>query len=153
VFLQEGKGAAVRKSKILQPASIKRSVILSLSKDQFSASFSRMRDHFVYILSNNSQVLYIGMTSDLDGRLFEHVRERLPTSFVARYNLDRLVYYETSPAPGEAIAREKQLKGWNREKKKKLIQKMNPMWRNLLDDLNAGMMELPEAEGRKGVQN
>ena len=127
----------------------KRSVILSLSKDQFCLSFNCVRDYFVYILSNNSQVLYIGMTSDLDGRLFEHVRERLPTSFVARYNLDRLVYYETSPAPGEAIAREKQLKGWNREKKKKLIQGINPTWRNLLEDLKYGMMEMPEPdEGR-----
>jgi len=105
-----------------------------------------MRDYFVYILSNNSQVLYIGVTSDLDGRLFEHVRERQPTSFVARYNLDRLVFYETYPTPDEAIAREKQLKGWTREKKKKLIQEMNPIWRNLLEDLKAGMMELPEPD-------
>ena len=105
-----------------------------------------MRDYFVCILSNNSQVLYIGMTSDLDGRLFEHVRQRQPTSFIARYNLDRLVFYETYPAPGETIAREKQLKGWTREKKKKLIQEMNPMWRNLLDDFKTGMMELPEVD-------
>jgi len=47
-----------------------------------------MRDYFVYILSNNSQVLYTGVTSDLDGRMFEHVRDRQPTSFTARYNLD-----------------------------------------------------------------
>jgi len=120
------------------------SVILSLSKDQFCLSLPRMRDYFVYILSNNSQVLYIGVTSNLDGRMFEHIKERQPTSFVARYNLDRLVFYETCPTPVEAIAREKQLKGWNREKKKKLIQELNPMWRNLLDDLKAGMMELPE---------
>jgi len=103
-----------------------------------------MRDYFVYILSNNSQVLYIGMTRDLDAGLFEHVRERSPTSFVARYNLDRLVFYETYPTPSEVIAREKQLKAWNREKKKKLIREMNPMWRNLLEDLKAGMMEIKE---------
>jgi putative endonuclease len=103
-----------------------------------------MRDYFVYILSNNSQVLYIGVTSNLDGRMFEHVKERQPTSFVARYNLDRLVFYETYPTLSEAIAREKQLKGWNREKKKKLIQEMNPTWRNLLEDLKQAMMELPE---------
>ena len=103
-----------------------------------------MRDYFVYILSNNSQVLYIGVTNDLDVRLFQHIRERDPSSFVARYNLDRLVFYETYPTPGEAIAREKQLKGWTRQRKKKLIQEVNPMWRNLLDDLKAGMLELPE---------
>jgi putative endonuclease len=105
-----------------------------------------MRDCYVYILSNNSQVLYIGVTSNLEGRLFEHIRDRLPTSFVARYNLDRLVYYEDYPTPSEAIAREKQLKGWSREKKKKLIHMMNPMWRNLLEDLKYGMMELPETK-------
>jgi putative endonuclease len=103
-----------------------------------------MRDYFVYILSNNSQVLYIGVTSNLDGRMFQHVRDRQPASFTARYNLDRLVYYEIHPTPGEAIAREKQLKGWTRDRKKNLIKKMNPMWRNLLDDLKAGTMELPE---------
>ena len=103
-----------------------------------------MGDYFVYILSNNSQVLYIGVTNDLDVRLFQHIRERDPSSFVARYNLDRLVFYETYPTPGEAIAREKQLKGWTRQRKKKLIQEVNPMWRNLLDDLKAGMLELPE---------
>jgi putative endonuclease len=102
-----------------------------------------VRDYFVYILSNNAQVLYIGFTSELDGWLFEHVIERQQTSFVARYNLDRLVFYETHPTALEAIAREKQLKGWNREKKKKLIQQMNPLWKNLLGDLKAGMMELP----------
>ena len=103
-----------------------------------------MRDYFVYILSNNSQVLYIGVTSNLNGRMFEHVRERQPTSFTARYNLDSLVYYESYPTARDAIAREKQLKGWTRDRKKKLIQTMNPMWRNLLEDLKAGMLELPE---------
>jgi putative endonuclease len=103
-----------------------------------------MRDYFVYILSNNTQVLYIGVTSNLDARMFEHVKERQPTRFVARYNLDRLVFYEVYPTPSEAIAREKKLKGWARQRKKKLIQEMNPMWRNLLDELKAGMMELPE---------
>jgi putative endonuclease len=81
--------------------------------------------------------------------MFEHVKERQPTSFTARYNLDRLVYYEDYPTPSEAIAREKQLKGWSRERKKKLIQTMNPLWRNLLEDLNYGMMELPEDDRKK----
>jgi putative endonuclease len=94
-----------------------------------------LRDYFVYILSNNAMVLYIGVTGDLDGRLFEHLHERASASFVARYNLDRLVFYESYPTPREAIAREKQLKGWGREKKKELIRRENPMWRNLLEDL------------------
>ena len=68
-----------------------------MSKDQFRRSLGRMRDYFVYILSNNSLVLYIGVTSNLDGRLYEHIRERNPASFTARYNLDRLVFYEDYP--------------------------------------------------------
>ena len=95
-----------------------RIVILSLSKDQF---------FFVYILSNNAQVLYIGVTNDLSVRLFQHAHERDPSSFAARYNLDRLVFYEVYPTALEAIAREKQLKGWSREKKKQLIRASNPM--------------------------
>jgi putative endonuclease len=114
-----------------------------LSKDQFSRSLKSVRTFYVYILSNNSQVLYIGVTSNLDGRLYEHLRERDPKSFAARYNLDRLVYYQDYPTALEAIAREKQLKGWNREKKKKLIRELNPTWRNLLEELKHGMLELP----------
>jgi len=86
-----------------------------------------MKNYFVYILSNNAQVLYIGITNNIDIRLFQHLSERTSSSFAARYNLDRLVFYETYPTANEAIAREKQLKGWNREKKKKLIRQSNPM--------------------------
>ncbi len=103
-----------------------------------------MKDYLVYILSNNAQVLYIGVTSNLDGRMFEHIRERNPGSFVARYNLDRLVFCETYPTSKDAIAREKQLKGWTRERKKALIRQANPTWRNLLEDLKYGTSELSE---------
>ena len=108
-----------------------------------------MRDYYVYILSNNAMVLYIGVTNNLNRRIFEHAKERDPKSFASRYNLDRLVFYETYPTANEAITREKQLKGWAREKKKKLIRESNPTWRNLLEDLDYGMMEIPEpkAEG------
>ena len=122
------------------------------------AVLALVKDYFIYILSNNAQVLYIGVTGNLDGRLFAHIRERDPASFAARYNLDRLVYYERFPTALEAIARETQLKAWSREKKKRLIQKSNPMWRNLLDDLKSGTVEIKQ-EGKilplrkKGTQN
>jgi putative endonuclease len=74
----------------------------------------------------------------------KHTRDRDPKSFTARYNLDRLVYYENYPTALEAITREKQLKGWNREKKKRLIRTMNPLWKNLLEELKWGMLELRE---------
>jgi putative endonuclease len=91
-----------------------------------------VRDYFVYILSNNAQVLYIGVTSDLERRVSQHLADRDPKSFAAHYNLDRLVLCETFQTAAQAIAREKQLKGWSRNKKKKLIFAGNPMWRNLL---------------------
>jgi putative endonuclease len=95
-----------------------------------------VRDYFVYTLSNNAQVLYIGVTKDLYIRISQHLDDRDPSSFVSRYNLDRLVHGETFPTARQAIAREKQFKGWSREKKKKLIREMNPMWKNLLDEKN-----------------
>jgi len=112
-----------------------------------------MKDYYVYILANNAQVLYIGVTSNLEGRFFEHTVERDHQSFVARYNLDRLVFYETYPTPTEAIAREKQLKGWTREKKKKLIRELDPTWRSLFEDLKYGMMDISETFSKKGSPN
>ena len=93
------------------------------------------RDHnyFVYLLTNATRtVLYIGITSDLEGRLYEHRTGALP-SFTSRYRVDRLVYHESYGDVLAAIAREKQLKGWTRAKKEALIANMNPNW----EDLNA----------------
>jgi putative endonuclease len=89
-----------------------------------------MGEYYVYILTNASNVLYIGMTNSLAGRFWEHTDDR-SSGFATKYNLDRLVYFKVYPTPGEAIAREKQLKGWRREKKTALIEKMNPGWRDL----------------------
>ena len=89
-----------------------------------------MKDFYVYILTNTANVLYIGVTSDLAGRIWEHTEER-SSKFSSTYNLDRLVFFEVYPTAKEAIAREKQLKGWRREKKIRLIESMNPGWRDL----------------------
>ena len=81
--------------------------------------------YFVYILSNwNDSVLYIGVTSDLPRRLYEH-RNNLVDGFTKRYNVHKLVYYEYTNDVYSAISREKQLKGWRRSKKDALITKMN----------------------------
>jgi putative endonuclease len=97
-----------------------------------------MRACYVYIVTNkNHSVLYIGVTSDLEGRIFEH-RERLLESFTKRYQCTKLIYYEDYPDPLSAIAREKQLKGWRREKKIALIAKRNPRWHDLFDEITAG---------------
>ncbi len=103
-----------------------------------------MRIFYVYILSGNSMVLYIGVTNDIERRIFEHKYERDPKSFAGKYNLDRLVYYEAFPTAREAIAFEKQLKGWSREKKKRLIRELNPTWRDMSEDFMHGKVVLPE---------
>ena len=86
----------------------------------------------VYILSNRPNgVLYTGVTSNLPRRLAEHRMHNDPSSFTARYNLDRLVYFETTPDIQAAIEREKQIKGWLRRKKIALIEAVNPEWQDL----------------------
>ena len=93
-----------------------------------------MKDYAVYILSNSAAVLYIGITGNLDHRIFTHKDRHDPKSFVSRYNLNRLVFVENYPTANQAIAREKQLKGWSRAKKLKLIREHNPEWRDLSAD-------------------
>jgi putative endonuclease len=90
----------------------------------------RVREYYVYILTNSAGVLYVGVTSNLEGRFWEHVYERRP-GFVTRYNLDRLIFYESYPSARDSITREKQIKGWRREKKTALIHSVNPSWRDL----------------------
>ena len=90
--------------------------------------------YFVYILSNwNDSVLYIGVTSNLPRRLYEH-RNHLVDGFTQQYNVHKLVYYECTNDVYSAISREKQLKGWRRSKKDALIAKMNPDWHDLSAD-------------------
>ncbi len=92
-----------------------------------------MKEPCVYILASRGGTIYIGVTSDLQRRVHEH-REGLVPGFTSRYNVTRLVYFEEFPTMLEAIAREKQLKGWRREKKVTLIEAMNPRWRDLSED-------------------
>jgi putative endonuclease len=93
-----------------------------------------MKDYVIYILSNSAATLYVGFTGRLDQRLFEHDARHDPERFASRYNLNRLVFVETFPTANQAIAREKQLKGWSRAKKLKLIREQNPEWRDLSAD-------------------
>jgi putative endonuclease len=86
--------------------------------------------YYVYILSNRSRTLYIGVTNDLARRVWEHKHEAVP-GFTAKYHISQLVYFEEAAHPQVAIAREKQLKSWRREKKVKLVSAANPTWRDL----------------------
>ncbi len=94
-------------------------------------------NYFVYILTNRHKtVLYVGVTNDLPRRIYEHKQHLDKSSFTARYNTDKLVYFETLSDPYHAIEREKQLKGWNRKRKEKLVESKNPNW----DDLYATIL-------------
>lgn len=94
-----------------------------------------MKVGFIYITSNkNRSVLYISMTSDIVGRIWEHKNSVYPNSFTDRYNAKDLVYFEVFESIEDAIDREKELKGWKREKKMRLILRMNPEMNDLYDD-------------------
>ena len=100
-----------------------------------------MKEFYVYILFNQSRTLYIGVTNDLIRRMYEH-RQKLVRGFTAKYNITQLAYYEGYPNAMSAIEREKQLKGWKRERKIALIEAENPRWK----DLNLSLREqLPQA--------
>ena len=90
--------------------------------------------YFVYFLTNwDDSVLYIGVTSDLPRRLYEH-RNGLDDGFTKKYNIHKLVYFEHTNDVYSAIFREKQLKKWSRAKKNTLVQQMNPDWHDLSAD-------------------
>jgi putative endonuclease len=88
---------------------------------------------YVYILTNKmNTVLYVGVTNNIKRRLIEHRTSINKKSFTSKYNVFKLVYYETYPSMWEAIKREKQLKAGSRKKKTDLINNTNPNWENLM---------------------
>jgi len=101
-----------------------------------------MAQYYTYILASHSKRLYTGMTNDLVKRLWEH--RTSTTGFVAGYRTVRLVYYDIHPNPINAIAREKQIKGWVRSKKIALIETANPLW----EDLAAGWFDRPRRQSQ-----
>jgi putative endonuclease len=86
--------------------------------------------YFTYIMASRSHTLYVGITGDLHKRVFQH-KWKEHDGFTARYNCDRLVWFEGHAAVTKAIAREKQLKGWKRIRKIELIESLNPAWIDL----------------------
>ena len=86
----------------------------------------------MYILANaNKNVIYTGVTNNLTKRVYEHKNHVDKGSFTSRYNVENLVYYEITSDIKSAIEREKQIKGWNRTRKNKLIESKNPNWNDL----------------------
>lgn len=92
-----------------------------------------MKIYHVYFMSNESKMLYVGVTNNLQYRVAQH-KKKLVAGFTSRYNFFKLVYFEEFRDVRDAIAREKEIKGWRRAKKVALIQKRNPAWTDLAMD-------------------
>ena len=87
--------------------------------------------YYVYLLTNwNNKVIYVGVTNDLNRRLYEH-KNKIVQGFTQKYNLNKLVYFEETNDIDAAITREKEIKKWRREKKDKLVNQLNPNWIDL----------------------
>ena len=89
--------------------------------------------YYTYILANRTKTLYIGVTNDLQRRMYEHKKKMIP-GFTKKYNLTLLVHFEFTDNIEAAISREKQIKGWIRQKKIDLINRHNSEWRDLSED-------------------
>ena len=93
-----------------------------------------MKNYYVYILTNQSKTLYIGVTNNLERRVYEH-KHKLKDGFTKKYNLTKLVYFEMFNDINDAIKREKQLKNWHRQWKINLIESKNKDWKDLYDEM------------------
>src|SRR5919108_3418015 len=91
------------------------------------------KEYYVYIMTNKSRTLYTGVTNNLMRRVYEH-KNKLVKGFASKYNIQYLVYYESTTNVYAAIAREKQIKGWLRAKKIALVDSMNPQWKDLSEE-------------------
>ena len=91
-----------------------------------------MKTYYVYVLASASRTLYVGVTNNLERRVYQH-RAKLHEGFTTRYNVNRLVHFEVFNDVLVAIAREKQIKGWTRAKKIALIESVNRDWKDLTD--------------------
>ena len=88
-----------------------------------------------HLPTEKGNVINTGVPNDLLRRVYEHTHHLDKGSFTAQYNIEKLVYYETTNDVESAISREKQIKGWDRKRKNKLVERKNPDWKDLYDDL------------------
>ncbi len=91
------------------------------------------KEYYVYIMTNKSRTLYTGVTNDLMRRVYEH-KNKIVQGFTSKYNIQYLVYYESTSSIYVALEREKQIKGWFRAKKIALINSVNPDWKDLSEE-------------------
>ena len=89
--------------------------------------------YYIYIATNRSNTIYVGVTNDLDRRIYEHSKKK-GAVFTAKYNINKLIYYYEFKDIVETLAAEKKIKGWTRKKKMTLIKSINPQFKDLLKD-------------------
>ena len=102
-----------------------------------------MGDYYVYIMTNKSRTLYTGVTNDLERRVYEH-KNKLIRGFTSKYNITKLVWFDTFDDVMQAIEGEKKIKGWLRSKKVALIEASNPEWSDLAKDWGLGGVSTAE---------
>ena len=125
----------------LGPVAIRPPLVIARERSDrgnpyFKTEVMKSMQYYVYILANATRTtLYIGVTQNLLRRVYEHKQNLDPGSFTAKYGVHALVYYEVTTDVRAAIEREKQLKGWNRARKNKLVMTMNPKWEDLYPGL------------------
>jgi putative endonuclease len=94
-----------------------------------------MKQYYIYILTNQYHtVFYVGVTNNLIRRVYEH-KNKLVKGFTAKYNINKLIYYEVFSDVRDAIYREKQIKSWSRKKKIEMVEKFNPEWKDLYEEI------------------
>lgn len=111
----------------------------------------RVKQYYVYIMSNHAHTIYVGITSSLEQRVYQHKVKQFP-GFTARYGLNSLVYFETTSDVISAIEREKQLKGWLRKKKTALIESVNPAWKDLSEEWKLSCLPECHSEGAQATE-
>ena len=106
-----------------------------------------MKHYYVYIMASASRTLYVGVTNNLERRVYQHKTKSNPTSFTARYDVNKLVFSEVFGDVKDAISAEKRIKGWKRYKKTNLIETENPKWR----DISAEWDDMPTGECKEAL--
>ena len=106
---------------------------MPITRFKVAAALIMTRQYYVYILTNKSGTLYVGVTNNLERRVFDH-KNHLVEGFTKKYNITKLIYYEATEDINAAITREKQIKGWLRKKKIALIESVNPEWKDLTEN-------------------
>jgi len=126
------------KSCLREPAEGRRDDPQRIQSTKFYSladNINMSKEYYVYIMTNkNNTVLYVGMTNDLERRVYEH-KNKLLSGFTKKYNVTKLVYYENFQNINEAIERENQIKSYKRWKKDRLINRVNIEWKELDDDI------------------